>query len=167
MVVKAFTFHADWRGMAVQASALCGKARFGAAIRNPHETGNIFHGLSRHDVSGSGSERRSDSPTARVAISRCGWATRCAACRGAAGQNVTRTERGIISKDRRGTPWPAQAGPSYTHPRAASRAIYTAGICEASHGVARHYAAGGGNPGHFPKHQEAPATRGATVHGMT
>jgi len=28
-------------------------------------------------------------------------------------------------------------------------------------------ATGGGNPGHFPKHQEAPAQRGATVEGMT
>ena len=47
------------------------------------------------------------------------------------------------------------------------------------HGRARHGAAmrglagqcnnvtGDGNPGHFPKHQEAPASRGATVDGMT
>jgi hypothetical protein len=82
--------------MAAQASALRGKTRFGAAIRHPHETGNNFHGLSRHDVSGHGSARRSDSPAARVAISRCGWTTRCAACHGAAGQNVNRTERGVI-----------------------------------------------------------------------
>lgn len=34
-------------------------------------------------------------------------------------------------------------------------------------GKTRQHVTGDGNPGHFPKHQEAPVSRGATVDGMT
>lgn len=105
------------------------KARFGAAIRNPHETGNIFHGLSRHDVSGSGSARRNDSPTERVEIFH-----------GAAGQVSLRpgmTWKGKTSLARNAGQFSAEWR-GFARPATAWQSNNVTGY---------------GNPGHFPKHQ--------------
>lgn len=82
----------------------------------------------------------------RQSTSTPGWVRRGKARRGRATRYPERN-LGQFIKDRPGWEWPGWS----------MRAL--AGQCN--------NVTGDGNPGHFPKHQEAPASRGATVDGMT
>jgi hypothetical protein len=147
--MRHVTFHADWRGMAVQASALRGKTRFGAAVRNPNETGNNFQGGAGQAQAWHGAAwlyaTRGDT------AGQFARARRSKACLGMAknGGAIRNLERhlGQFSEVRQGSPGPG-----------------TVWRGEARRG---NNVTGDGNPGHFPKHQEAPANRGAMVEGMT
>lgn len=106
-----------------------------------------------------------------------GWARQCSAGRG---NNATRGDTaGQFSKAKRGAAWHgavglgvAERGEATRYPERNLGQFHAVRLRVASRGMAERgaeglYVTGDGNPGHFPKHQEAPALRGATVQGMT
>lgn len=106
-----------------------------------------------------------------LAIASLGWARQCSTGRGnsATRGDIAGQFRGEACRWR-GTVWHVSAA-QQRELGAASKRNFTrpAGVIrgKARQATARLYVTGDGNPGHFPKHQEAPASRGATVNGMT